>query len=147
MLASRQGGAVNEGLADIFAISTGFFHAENGATASYEVGIDVAAGPVRSLLGSAKSREPEKLPTTESSSCSSVCGTFDGDCYGDFAGCGLHRRPVRPLTLPGPEGCCYGGQHWNSTILSHAFYLAVEGGTNSATGRSVEGRGTPRTGR
>ncbi len=35
----------------------------------------------------------------------------------------------------------YSGLHWNSTILSHAFYLAVEGGENRATGRSVEGVG------
>ena len=40
-----------------------------------------------------------------------------------------------------PDSCCYGGEHLNSTILSHAFYLAVEGGTNLATGRSVEGVG------
>ena len=44
-------------------------------------------------------------------------------------------------TIPGPDGCCYGGEHLNSTILSHAFYLAVEGGTNLATGRRVEGVG------
>ena len=37
--------------------------------------------------------------------------------------------------------CCYGGEHWSSTILGHAFYLAVEGGTNPATGRAVEGVG------
>ena len=35
----------------------------------------------------------------------------------------------------------YGGNHWNSTILSHAFYLAVEGGRNRTTGVTVEGVG------
>ena len=34
-----------------------------------------------------------------------------------------------------------GGAHWNSTILSHAFYLAIEGGRNATTGRSVTGVG------
>ena len=34
-----------------------------------------------------------------------------------------------------------GGEHWNSTILSHAYYLAIEGGTNRTTGLSVEGVG------
>ncbi len=31
--------------------------------------------------------------------------------------------------------------HYNSTILSHAFYLAIEGGTNRTSGRSVQGVG------
>ena len=33
------------------------------------------------------------------------------------------------------------GVHWNSTILSHAFYLAIEGGQNRTTGRTVQGVG------
>ena len=32
----------------------------------------------------------------------------------------------------------YGGEHWNSTILSHAFCLAVEDGANRTTGLRVE---------
>ena len=35
----------------------------------------------------------------------------------------------------------YDGVHWNSTILSHAFYLAIEGGQNRTTGRTVQGVG------
>ena len=31
--------------------------------------------------------------------------------------------------------------HYNSTILSHAFYLAIEGGTNRTSGLNVEGVG------
>ena len=38
----------------------------------------------------------------------------------------------------------YGGQHWNSLILSHAFYLAIESGTNLGTGLSVDGVGSAR---
>jgi thermolysin len=34
-----------------------------------------------------------------------------------------------------------GGVHTNSTIPSHAFYLAIEGGTNRTSGRSVTGVG------
>lgn len=34
-----------------------------------------------------------------------------------------------------------GGIHSNSLIASHAFYLAVEGGTNRTSGRSVQGVG------
>jgi bacillolysin len=39
----------------------------------------------------------------------------------------------------GPED--NGGVHTNSTIASHAFYLAIEGGTNRTSGRSVQGVG------
>ena len=35
----------------------------------------------------------------------------------------------------------YAGVHWNSTILSHAFYLAIEGGQNRSTGLTVQGVG------
>lgn len=34
-----------------------------------------------------------------------------------------------------------GGAHVNSTIASHAFYLAIEGGTNRTSGLSVQGVG------
>ena len=37
----------------------------------------------------------------------------------------------------------YSGVHWNSTILSHAFYLAVEGGRNRTTGLTVEAWAAP----
>ncbi len=39
----------------------------------------------------------------------------------------------------------YKGVHWNSTILSHAFYLAIEGGPHSS-GRTVEGVGVANRG-
>ena len=35
----------------------------------------------------------------------------------------------------------YDGVHWNSTVLSHAFYLAIEGGTHETTGQTVRGVG------
>ena len=38
-------------------------------------------------------------------------------------------------------GFGYGGSHWNSLILSHAFYLAIEGGTHRGSGLTVEGVG------
>ena len=34
-----------------------------------------------------------------------------------------------------------GDPHFNSTIASHAFYLAIEGGTNRTSGRTVQGVG------
>ena len=35
-----------------------------------------------------------------------------------------------------------GGVHWNSTVLSHAFYLAIEGGANATSGIAVQGVGS-----
>lgn len=46
-------------------------------------------------------------------------------------------RGNRPFRLSS-DG--YNGVHWNSTILSHAFYLAIEGGTHSS-GATVTGVG------
>ena len=45
--------------------------------------------------------------------------------------------------FPSFEQTDLAGEHWNSTILSHAFYLAVEGGTNRTSDMSVQGVGAP----
>jgi Zn-dependent metalloprotease len=42
------------------------------------------------------------------------------------------------VTLPTTDG---GGVHVNSTVLSHAFYLAIEGGRNATSGITVQGVG------
>ena len=55
-----------------------------------------------------------------------------------------------PLSLNNPDhysiryqgNADYGGVHINSTIASHAFYLAIEGGTNKTSGVSVMGVGS-----
>ena len=39
------------------------------------------------------------------------------------------------------NGFGYGGSHWNSLILSHAFYLAIEGGEHRSSRMRVEGVG------
>ena len=59
------------------------------------------------------------------------------------------RSLADPLSLNNPDhysiryqgGADYGGVHINSTIASHAFYLAIEGGTNKTSGISVVGVG------
>ncbi len=48
-------------------------------------------------------------------------------------------RPAIPTTTP--LRFIGGDPHYNSTIASHAFYLAIEGGTNRTSGRSVQGVG------
>ena len=134
LLGSWQGTAVNEAYSDIFGVSVGFFHEEAGAAGTYEYGSEYAAGTLRSLSD----------PGSE----------FDAASYGsrwEFAMARDDRRfyfsgaLFRGGRLWGwfDDYCCYGGQHWNSTVLSHAFYLSIEGGTNRETGLSVAGVGGP----
>ena len=136
LLTSRQGTAANEALADIFGTATGFFHEQDGATGSYELGVDLASGVIRSLSDPRAPRYPRAY--RDRLEFGFFCVEYiDGECYGSFSGAVFIRGRYRTTI----DGCCYGGEHWNSTILSHAFYLAVEGGTNPATGRAVEGVG------
>jgi bacillolysin len=59
------------------------------------------------------------------------------------------RSLADPQSLGGPDHYSQrytgfednGGVHFNSTIASHAFYLAIEGGTNRTSGLSVTGVG------
>ena len=137
VLASRQGSAANEGLADIFGISAGFFHARDGATASYELAIDGAGGAIRSLSNPRSPVYPRAY--RDRLEFAVVCLDYvEGECYGEFTNV-IFIRGRYAATIP--DSCCYGGEHLNSTILSHAFYLAVEGGVNEATGGAVDGVG------
>lgn len=133
VLASSEASGVNEAYSDIFGVSTGFFHEGVGAAGTYEYGSEYAAGTLRSL--------------------SDPWSTFSSPAYPfrfEFAVVIIDERYYTysgALFLGGrfaffdPEYCCYGAQHWNSTILSHAFYLAIEGGTNPVTQLTVEGAG------
>jgi thermolysin len=55
------------------------------------------------------------------------------------------RNIANPLAQRAPDhytGRVIGGDpHFNSTIASHAYYLAIEGGTNRTSGRTVQGVG------
>jgi len=62
---------------------------------------------------------------------------------------GFQRSMQDPLSLGTPDnyairrtdGQDNGGVHANSTIASHAFYLAIEGGTNRTSQLAVQGVG------
>lgn len=58
-----------------------------------------------------------------------------GERFIRYTGFGMKGDRVFRLSEDG-----YDGAHWNSTILSHAFYLAIEGGRHSS-GRTVDGVG------
>ncbi len=133
VLASSQASGVNEAYSDIFGVSTGFFHEGVGAAATYEYGGEYAAGTLRSLSDPWSTFNSPAYPFHFEFAVVIVDDryyTYSGAVFlgGRFAGFN-------------PEFCCYGGQHWNSTILSHAFYLAIEGGTNLVTGLTVGGAG------
>ena len=132
VLLSYQGSAVNEAYSDIFGVSTGFFHEANGATGTYEYGSEYAAGVLRSLSDPWSRNYPGDYRYRYEFALA-----FDGQ-YWYFSGAVFVNAE---LSFWSQDACCYGGQHWNSTILSHAFYLAIEGGTNLGTGITVEGTG------
>ena len=141
------GGAVNEAYSDIVAASVEFmFHepAIGPLRADYEMFEDATGIPIRSL------RDPRSAP---------ILGRPGVDVriqYPDalrraiyfsvltdgelllFHSYGSADQGETVIRLPTFD---YDGVHWNSTILSHAFYLAIEGGENRTTGRSVTGVG------
>ena len=135
LLGSWQGSAVNEAYSDIFGVSVGFFHEEAGAAGTYEYGSEYAAGTLRSLS------DPGSASVLRAASYGSrweFALALDEEIGWWFSGAIF--RGGR-LWRWFDDYCCYGGQHWNSTVLSHAFYLSIEGGTNRETGLSVEGVG------
>ena len=133
LLASYQGSAVNEAYSDIFGVSVGFFHEEAGAAGTYEYGSEYTAGTLRSLS------DPESnLDAASYGTRWEFALALDEELGWWFSGA-LFRGGR--LWRWSDIYCCYGGQHWNSTILSHAFYLAIKGGTHGDTGLSVEGVG------
>ena len=154
LLGSNEGGAVDEAYSDIVGESVGFFHEDAGVTADYLQGGDLSFGPIRSLadpgslsivdgshrpypdayagryeLALVRAATTTNPDATEVAEELPVLWGYSGFVFvdGQFV-----------FSLPAPG---YGGEHWNSTILSHAYYLAVEGGANRTTGRTVDGVG------
>ncbi len=139
VLASSQAGGVNEAYSDIFGVSTGFFHEGAGAAGTYEYGSEYAAGTLRSLSDPWSNFDaPAYFGRWE---FAVVLFEIDGERYYTYSGALFFNGEMVAWRQ---DRCCYGAQHWNSTILSHAFYLALEGGTNVATGLTVEGAGASR---
>ena len=141
VLFTNQGRAVNEAFSDIFATAVEFVQHPPGdgpLLADYLIGEDVPNGLLRSLanpgsrpIGGTSIRYPDAA----AGALAFLIGSDGGVSRwiplafvnGQFVG-----------ALPSTD---VGGAHWNSTILSHAFHLAIEGGRNATTGRSVTGGG------
>jgi Zn-dependent metalloprotease len=149
VLASNHGGAINEGFSDVFGISAEFFHQPPGSgplRAEYRIGEDVGlAGLVRAADTPAIPAIPSSLgtmtyPDHSSRSFSFVLAIAQGTRSNPMAIAIVPWVVVgdQLATLPTSDN---GGVHLNAPILSHAFYLAVEGGRNATSGLTVQGVG------
>jgi Zn-dependent metalloprotease len=111
----NESGALNEAFSDIMGLGMKFFQKQSGS----------------GLL------QADYLEAKETMRASRA-----GSSYGD-------RDAANPASKGDPDHYSKrytgtsdnGGVHTNSTIASHAFYLAVEGGTNRTSGQTVTGVG------
>ena len=141
LLVSDHAGAINEGLSDVFGTAVEFSLQPPGTgalRADYTMGEDLGVGAGRSL------QNPASVAIDPAN------GILYPDHYSRRLTFALVTLPngalgVSPLAVLGGVGAVIGndsgGVHWNSTILSHAFYLAVEGGSNRTSARTVQGVG------
>ena len=137
VLAYSGDGAIHEAYSDIFGESLEFFYEGEGTTADYRVGGDTKSGPIRSL-SDPKSLRDGFYPDVYRDRYEFAL-TLDEDGNWGYSGFvfvgGQYVRTLRE------DEFGYGADHWNSLILSHAYYLAVEGGTHRTSGVTVEGIG------
>jgi Zn-dependent metalloprotease len=134
LLAYSGDGAIHEGYSDIFGESLGFYYEDEGVSADYLVGGDFAEGPIRSLIDPSHSRDPDTYADRFEFALTRG-GAFEWDYSGYVFVRGKYFGKLRNNAFG------YGGDHWNSLILSHAFYLAIEGGTHRTSGMTVKGGG------
>ena len=146
-LIANEGGAINEAWSDMFGTAVEFMvhePAQGPLRADYELGEDTPPA-IRSmarpgsieLQGTAGSLT---YPDAESDMVRFLVGKFEDDKRNFFSPFGS--LDGENIIWIGSLG--YDGVHWNSTVLSHAFYLAIEGGTHETTGLTVQGVGGER---
>ena len=155
-LASNHGGAINEAFSDSFGTSVEFFFQESGSgplKADYLIGEDIPEvgailrgqpGPIRSMESPQSLRvDPTstvRFPDHFSQRLRFVIVIVEGTRASPTL---LDISPVMfidgdSFVLSGTDS---GAVHWNSTILSHASHLAIEGGRNRTSGLTVQGVG------
>ena len=147
VLVANEGGAVNEAWSDMFATAVEFMVHEppqGPLRADYLMGED-AKPAIRNL---ARPRSQVLEYTTEQLTYPDAASGMIRFLVAVFEDTGL--------TVFSPYGSVdgknivelgtifYDGVHWNSTILSHAYYLAIEGGTHASSGLTVTGVGPGR---
>ena len=135
LLAYSGDGAIHEAYSDIFGESLEFFYESRGAPADYLVGGETKRGPIRSL-SDPKSLRDGFYPDVYRDRYEFAL-TLDKDENWDYSGFVF----VDGQYIYSTDEFGYGAHHWNSLILSHVYYLAVEGGTHRTSGMTVEGIG------
>ena len=140
-LGSNHAGAINEAFSDVIGTAVEFSLHQPGAgplRADYVAGEDTG-NPGRSLENPRESRSGgETLPMPDATSrlFRFLVGIFEDT--GEASWLPIASLDGRTAFLFPHDN---GGVHFNSTILSHAFYLSIEGGRNRTTGLAVEGVG------
>jgi bacillolysin len=115
----NESGALNEAFSDMMGTSVEFFLQPPGngpLQADYLIGEDIVVGVTTGALNGIRS----------------------------MANPGLYGQPdhySKRVILPPNDANDNGGVHTNSGIANHAFYLAIEGGTNRTSGLRVTGVG------
>jgi bacillolysin len=151
VLGAFHGGAINEAFSDVFGTSVEFFYQPPGSgslKADYLIGEDITGfGPIRSLsdpssIGIAHDFGTMGYPDHVSKMLNYALlvtgGTATNPTLVTFSPVGFSNGNFVFFFNSGDDN---GGVHNNSTIVSHAFYLAIEGGRNATSGLSVTGVG------
>ena len=146
-LIANDGGAIHESWSDMFGTAMEFMvhePAQGPLRADYELGEDTPPA-VRSLerprsipLGGGAI--PIAYPDAASGMVRFLVGVFEDNGLAFFSPF-ISVDGENIIFVP---SIFYDGVHWNSTVLSHAFYLAIEGGTHETTGLTVLGVGGDR---
>jgi bacillolysin len=152
VLGASHGGAINEAVSDVFGTSVEFFYQPVGSgslKADYLVGEDITGfGPIRSLS------DPASIAIQHDSGAIAYPDHVSKMLnYALLVSGGTAANPTSvaftPIAFANGSFVFFlnsgssdgGGVHQNSTLFSHAFYLAIEGGRNATSGVSVAGVG------
>src|SRR5688572_15838741 len=156
VLVSNDPGALNEGLADVFGAAIEFFSQPAGTgplRADYVSGEDLGGGGGRSIANPSAFNSLPQVPYPDhfanrilfplilTPTGPFLCGTARCDPHPTafVGGRVVNQRTYVPgAGFPLTDN---GAVHLNLTIIGHAFYLAIEGGTNRTSGRTVVGVG------
>lgn len=147
VIGSAEGFAIHEAYADMFAQAVEFFHEDTGVTADYTVSGGAGDRPIIRFPPDPRSQPlspgiPYVFPDSyrDRYEFAFLVVEIAGEEFVIFSPFAfVNGEYVFELGSAG-----YGGSHWNSTILSHVFYLAIEGGTHRTSGITVGGVGGER---
>lgn len=135
----NEAGAINEAISDIVGSAIEFaFHApgEGPLRADYLIGEDAQLVRAIGDPGAAELAEGVAFPDARDRGFRFLVALV-GERLIRYTG--VIFREGRFAGVAGDGG--YDGIHWNSTILSHSFFLAVEGGRHRSSGTTVTGAG------